>query len=72
MLFAIALRIDRLGLLRWAGRAWIVGGVVFVLFEAMNFYTHIGMYDNIANGTMIKWRPCPTGQPDLGVTSPDW
>jgi len=55
LLFAIALWTDRLGLLRWAGRAWIVGGVVFVLFGAMNFYTHIGMYDNIADGTMIKW-----------------
>ena len=35
--------------------AWVVGGTVFLLFGAMNFYTHIGMYYNIANDTMIKW-----------------
>ena len=55
LLFAVALLTDRPQLLRWAVRAWIVGGVVFLLFGAMNFYTHIGMYDNIANGTMHKW-----------------
>ena len=55
LLFAVALWTDRPQLLRWAVRAWVVGGVVFLLFGAMNFYTHIGMYDNIANGTMHKW-----------------
>jgi uncharacterized membrane protein len=55
LLFAIALWTDRLRLLRWASWAWVVGGVVFLLFGAMNFYTHIGMYDNIANGTMHRW-----------------
>jgi hypothetical protein len=55
LLFAIALWTDRPGLLRWAIWAWVIGGVVFVLFGAMNFYTHIGMYDNLANGTMHKW-----------------
>ena len=55
LLFAIALWTDRPQLLRWAVWAWIVGGVVLTLFGAMNFYTHIGMYDNIANGTMHKW-----------------
>ena len=55
LLFATALWTDRLRLLRWAVWAWVVGGVVFLLFGAMNFYTHIGMYDNIANDTMIKW-----------------
>lgn len=55
LLFAIALLTDRPQLLQWAVRAWVVGGVVFLLFGAMNFYTHIGMYDNIANGTMHKW-----------------
>jgi hypothetical protein len=29
--------------------------VVFLLFGAMNFYTHIGMYDNIAHGHTHKW-----------------
>ncbi len=55
LLFAIALLTNRPQLLRWVVRAWVVGGVVFLLFGAMNFYTHIGMYDNIANGTMHKW-----------------
>ena len=55
LLFAIALWTDRYALLKWAVRAWVIGGVVFLLFGAMNFYTHIGMYDNIANGTMNKW-----------------
>ena len=55
LLFAIALWTDRPQLLRWAVRAFVVGGVVLLLFGAMNFYTHIGMYDNIAHGTMQKW-----------------
>ena len=55
LLFAVALWAERPRLLTWAVRAWVVGGVVFLLFGAMNFYTHIGMYDNIANGTMHKW-----------------
>ncbi len=52
LVFAIALWTERPGLLRWAIWAWVVGGVVFVLFGAMNFYTHIGMYYNLAHGTM--------------------
>lgn len=55
LLFAVALWTDRPQLLRWAVWAWVIGGTVFVLFGAMNFYTHIGMYDNLANGTMHKW-----------------
>jgi uncharacterized membrane protein len=55
LLFAVALLTDRRQLLRWAVWAWVVGGVVFMLFGAMNFYTHIGMYYNIANGTMHEW-----------------
>ena len=55
LLFAFALLTDRPQLLRWAAWAWVVGGVVFMLFGAMNFYTHIGMYYNISNGTMHKW-----------------
>ncbi|ADU49205.1 DUF981 family protein [Intrasporangium calvum] len=55
LLFAIALLTDRPQLLRWAVRAWTIGGVVFLLFGAMNFYTHIGMYYNLAHGTMYKW-----------------
>ena len=42
-------------LLRAAVWAWVIGGVVFLLFGAMNYYTHIGLYYNIAHGTMHKW-----------------
>jgi hypothetical protein len=55
LLFAIALWTDRPQLLRWAVWAWVIGGVVFLLFGAMNFYTHIGMYQNIAHDTHYKW-----------------
>jgi uncharacterized membrane protein len=55
LLFAIAFWADRLRLLRWVVWTWVVGGVVFLLFGAMNFYTHIGLYFNIAHGTMHKW-----------------
>ena len=55
LLFAIALWTDRPQLLRWAVWAWVAGGVVFLLFGAMNFYTHIGMYYNIEHGTTHKW-----------------
>ena len=55
MLFAVAQLTDRAALLLWAARAWVVGGVVFLLFGAMNFYTHIGMYYNIAHGTSHLW-----------------
>ncbi|HIZ37356.1 MAG TPA: DUF981 domain-containing protein [Candidatus Ruania gallistercoris] len=55
ILFAIALWTERLNLLRWAVWAWLLGGIGFTVFGAMNFYTHIGMYYNIANGTMIEW-----------------
>jgi hypothetical protein len=55
ILFAVSLLADRPQLLRWAVRAWYVGGVVLLLFGAMNFYTHIGMYVNIALGTNYRW-----------------
>jgi len=55
LLFAVAQLTDRASLLLWAARAWLVGGVVFLLFGAMNFYTHIGMYYNIAHGTSYLW-----------------
>ena len=55
LLFAVAQLTDRASLLLWAARAWVVGGVVFLLFGALNFYTHIGMYFNIAHGTSYLW-----------------
>lgn len=55
LLFAFAILTDRPQLLRWVVYAWVIGGVVFLLFGAMNFYTHIGMYHNIEYGTNHKW-----------------
>lgn len=55
ILFGIAMLADRPKLLRWSVWAFVIGGVVFVLFGALNFYTHLGMYYNIAHGTMILW-----------------
>lgn len=55
LLFPIALWTNRPELLRWAVWAWVIGGVVLLLFGAMNFYTHIGMYDNIAHDHTHKW-----------------
>ncbi|WP_110207967.1 DUF981 family protein [Nocardioides daejeonensis] len=55
LLFAVALWTDRPQLLRWAIWAWVIGGTVFLLFGAMNFYTHLGMYHNISHGTSYKW-----------------
>lgn len=55
LLFAVALGTDRPQLLRWAVRAWVIAGTVLLLFGAMNFYTHLGMYDNIAHGHTHKW-----------------
>jgi len=55
LLFAAAAVTDRPSLLPWAVRAWVVGGLVLLLFGAMNFYTHIGMYVNIAHGTNYQW-----------------
>lgn len=55
ILFAVALWTERLHLLRSAVWAWLLGGVVLLLFGAMNFYTHIGMYYNIAHGTNHLW-----------------
>lgn len=55
LLFAFALLTDRPQLLKWAVRAWVVGGIVFVLFGAMNFYTHIGMYQNLSTGSNYQW-----------------
>jgi len=55
ILFAVAQLTDRAALLLWAARAWLVGGVVFLLFGALNYYTHLGMYFNIAHGTSYLW-----------------
>ncbi len=55
ILFAVAQLTNRARLLLWAARAWFAGGIVFLLFGALNYYTHIGMYFNIAHGTSHLW-----------------
>lgn len=55
LLFFAALWLEKPELLKWVVWAWLIGGVVFLLFGAMNFYTHIGMYHNIEFGTGYKW-----------------
>lgn len=55
LLFAAALWFGRLNLLKWTIWAWAIGGVAFLGFGAINFYTHIGMYLNIAHGTNYRW-----------------
>lgn len=55
ILLAVAVWAERPNLLRWAVWAIALGGLGFLLFGAMNFYTHIGMYYNIAHGTNILW-----------------
>jgi uncharacterized membrane protein len=55
LLFATAALTERPQLVRWAVRAFATGGMVLLLFGAMNFYTHIGMYVNIAHGTNYRW-----------------
>lgn len=34
---------------------WMIAGVVFLLFSAMNYYTHIGDLQNGTMGTHYKW-----------------
>lgn len=55
LLFFAALWFGRLELLTWTVWTWVIGGVVFLGFGAMNYYTHIGMYLNIAHGTSYMW-----------------
>ena len=55
ILFPVALWTPRPQLLKVAVWAFIVGGVVLLLFGALNYYTHLGMYYNIAHGTHMKW-----------------
>lgn len=55
LLFCVSLLTNRPRLLVWAVRAWYIGGAAFLLFGAMNYYTHLGMYYNISHGTMYKW-----------------
>ncbi|MGC5616340.1 DUF981 family protein [Georgenia sp. Z1491] len=55
LLFAISYLAGRPGLLRWSAWAFLLGGVALLLFGAINFYTHIGMYTNFAYDTNYRW-----------------
>jgi uncharacterized membrane protein len=35
--------------------AWLIAGVIWLLFSAMNFYTHIGSLQNAYMGTNYQW-----------------
>jgi uncharacterized membrane protein len=37
------------------GYCWVIAGVVFLIFSALNYYTHTGMLTNILNGTNLRW-----------------
>ena len=36
-------------------RVWLVAGVAFLLFSAMNYYTHIGLLWNLQHGTHYRY-----------------
>jgi uncharacterized membrane protein len=51
--FAVQQRRHRLWLiLYWA---WTISGAGFLLFSAMNFYTHTGMLTNLSSGSSYRW-----------------
>lgn len=54
LLFPFALRNIKGKVMSVVITTLLVGGVIFGLFGAMNFYTHIGMYTNINKGTNYK------------------
>lgn len=38
--------------MRWS---WTTSGVLFLLFSALNFYTHVGLLLNLDTGTNYRW-----------------
>lgn len=53
--FPLALKRLTSGLMTVVIVTWLLGGIAFSLFGALNFYTHIGMYTNISKGTNHQW-----------------
>jgi hypothetical protein len=37
------------------GYSWVIAGVIFLLFSAMNYYTHSGMLINMLRGTSFTF-----------------
>lgn len=55
LLVPFALRRPESKLRSIIGVCWIIAGVTFLVFSAMNYYTHTGMLTNILNETSHKW-----------------
>ena len=54
LLFPMGLKKLRSGVMTTVITSWLIGGAVFALFGAMNFYTHIGMFTNINQKTEYR------------------
>jgi len=50
LVFPFALRSKGSGLRKVVGYSWAIAGVLFLLFSAMNYYTHIGLLVNLLQG----------------------
>ncbi len=51
LLFPLALSNGSKAVYKIVFGAWLVAGVVFMLFGSLNFYTHVGLISNTTNGT---------------------
>ena len=51
LLTPVALSKKSSGIYKVIFTAWLIAGCVFMLFGALNFYTHTGLIDNMTNGT---------------------
>lgn len=51
LLFPLALSNGSRAIYRIIFWAWLIAGIAFMLFGALNFYTHVGLISNITNGT---------------------
>lgn len=54
LLFPFTLKLNSRAVSTIVFSAWIVAGIVFVLFGALNFYTHVGLITNMTTGTDFK------------------
>lgn len=54
LLFPLAVSKQKPGVLKTVFFSWMIAGIVMLGFGAMNFYTHIGMYTNINQGTEYR------------------
>lgn len=51
LLFPLAVSNGKRGVYTTIFVAWMIAGWAFMLFGALNFYTHVGLIDNTTNGT---------------------